>query len=101
MNWINEVLKFGASQVFTVEDVEDSEKNIRLAICEGCKNFDPAGRKCLVCGCFMDVKAGTKIHRNVAKLRYEVTHCPDGKWMDVDLANSYRQIDNKDLIIIE
>ena len=101
MDWINEVLKFGASQLFTVEDVEGNEKGIRLAICGGCENFDSKKGQCTICSCFMEVKAGTKIHRNISKLRFEVTHCPQGKWMDMEIANQYRKIDGKELIIIE
>jgi len=99
MNWVNEVLKFGASQVFQVEEVEEEEKSIRLAICESCEHFQDQSRQCGICKCFMDVKTGTKIHRNVLKMRYEVTHCPVGKWMDLDVANQYRAIDGKEAII--
>lgn len=98
MDWINEVLKFGATQIFQVEKVEQTEKSLRLSICGHCDQFDADKRKCRVCGCFMDVKAETKVHKNLAKLRFEVTHCPLGRWMDREVANQYRVIDGKELL---
>jgi uncharacterized protein with PIN domain len=90
---LEKLKKFGA-QALPVESVDDTTKAIRLAICRGDKdNFDPEEQKCLVCGCFMEIKAGAKTHINPAKLRVEITHCPNGLWGDIETANYYQSID--------
>jgi hypothetical protein len=95
---IKDVLKFGAKKVFPVENVEETTKILRYGICKICDKYNAEDDKCTVCGCFMEIKTGTKIHRNPLKLRTEVTHCPLGKWADKEIANHYRRIDNKPLI---
>lgn len=59
-NVSNDVLRKIVDQAVELSDapkVDDAEFERRIAICEGCENFDKENRKCQLCGCFMDVKA--------------------------------------------
>lgn len=58
-----EMARFARSGFKTARDYQK-----RLAVCEACAEFI-AGRRCRICGCFMDVKA-----------RMATTDCPLGKW---------------------
>ena len=49
--------------------VTDEVKQARLKTCEGCPAFDQQLRRCNLCGCFMDLKAG--LARST---------CPAGNW---------------------
>lgn len=100
MSIITDIQKTLAAELLTVEKTDNQELiKTRLAICEGCPMFDAKKRKCLDCGCFMDVKATLLKHRNPKKLgRIELTHCPLGKWADEDIANFYKAKDNKELL---
>jgi len=91
------LLKLAAKRL-PIEYVDEKTRAVRYGICKGCEKYDPEKDKCQVCGCFMEIKSGAKIHFNPAELRTEVTHCPLGKWFDKDLANEYRKIDRKPLI---
>lgn len=76
----------------------------RISTCETCPKLHE--RKCLVCGCDIDLKAPMDFNKNIKKLmRVEKTHCPLGKWVGIDekgevysndkaIANHYRDIDN-------
>lgn len=72
----------------------------RLAICNGCPNYDKEEKRCKVCTCFMEVKAKLEYNRNPFEFRIEKTHCPEGRWgeEDKEIANHYRKIDGKELI---
>jgi len=96
--WIDEVLKFGAQKIFQEETVSAVEAKIRMGICETCDQFNKERKICMICKCFMEVKTTMKIHKNIPKMRSEVTHCPLGKWMDKDIANQYRTIDQLELL---
>lgn len=90
MSLIDKVLKYGANVALPVEAVDERTKAIRLAICRACPRFNYENGKCLECGCYMEVKAGTKTHRNPKRgMRVEITHCPLGRWMDDEVANFY------------
>lgn len=93
----NKVLAKVAGMVLEVEPLNDDElKAERVRICEGNAGvcFDVDNRKCKICGCYIDAKSGIKINRNPDKgMRSEVTHCPLGKWDDMDLVNHYRLMD--------
>lgn len=96
MNFIQEVLKYGAEKAFAKEYVDSEVAKARYSICQkACTLYDSENDKCMMCGCFMEVKTKCKIHYNAKKLRTEVTHCPGGKWgeEDKEIANHYREID--------
>lgn len=50
-------------------NVEDSEKNRRLSICNSCEFFIKDQERCSKCGCYMAVKTYLKAES-----------CPVGKW---------------------
>lgn len=94
MNIMHKILKLAAETTLVIEEVEPEVKAKRLAVCEGgCGFLNKVSRKCRSCGCYVDAKAGSKQNRNPTKLRFEITHCPKGKWDDKELANQYRIID--------
>lgn len=94
MNIMHRILKLAAETTLVIENVEPDVKADRLGVCDGgCGFLNKASRKCRACGCYVDAKAGSKENRNPEKLRYEITHCPRGKWKDKEIANLYRKID--------
>lgn len=93
MNIMHRILRLAAEKTLVIEKVDDETRDKRLETCMGCRFLNKASRKCRGCGCYVDVKAATKENRNPEKLRYEITHCPKGKWNDKELANQYRVLD--------
>ena len=98
MKWYNELLKRGAKIAFEVKTIEKQEADRRLAICKACEKYNTAEDQCTICGCFMEIKTGMKVHRNISKTRNEITHCPEGRWgeEDKEIANKYRELDRLD-----
>jgi hypothetical protein len=90
---LDDILKFGAKTVLAMEFVSDAEASRRMAICQSCDNFDPVHIKCKQCGCFLEVKVACKTNRSPARPNGELTHCPNGFWGDIDIANHYRALD--------
>lgn len=76
----NTALKAAAEKLFADEYVDKEEAERRLSICEACDRFDPTNRKCLECGCFMDVKTKLKSQYDYKKQETIITRCPLGKW---------------------
>lgn len=99
MNLIDELLKFGASAVLETSKVSDEIAAQRMEICRGCENYNAAKIKCNACGCYLEIKTECATNYNPKKVRHEVTHCPFGKWGDLDTANEYRKLDGLPLII--
>lgn len=55
--------------------VDESVKEMRLKVCEGCEIMDKDTRKCNDCGCFIDEKT------RVLSLPFlEAEKCPQKKW---------------------
>ena len=92
---LDEITHLIAEKAIVKENVSDELRNSRYEICLGCNFRDKKKDKCTVCGCFLDLKTGAKINWNAKKLRNEKTHCPLGKWNDLETANEYRRIDGK------
>ena len=91
-----------ARTLFTVERLNDTEEEVRrISICEACPNFKENSRVCGICLCYMDEKTKLKVNLNATKARHEQTHCPIGKWGDIEIANHYRNLDNKELLKLE
>lgn len=87
---IDKILKTVAEAAFSVEYVDDQTYQFRLSRCGTCDFF--SNGKCKKCGCYMEVKAATRIHKNPKrKMRKEVTHCPIGMWEDKEFAEFFKQ----------
>ncbi len=96
MSLYQRALHLAARQVIVKEQVEPETAQQRFEICMTCENRDAKNNKCKLCGCFLYLKCGAKTNWNALKMRNEITHCPAGKWGDVETANIYRQMDGKD-----
>jgi hypothetical protein len=97
---LKEAKKLAAEVVLVKDHVDESTRAMREQACRsGCPHFGEKYKECLQCGCMLDVKWKAKTHRNPkAAGRTEVTHCPLGKWNDVEIANIYLLIDGQKLI---
>jgi hypothetical protein len=89
----DKILHLLAAKIIVKSNVSDAVAKERMSVCFKCENRDPENEKCKVCGCFLDLKTTTDINWNVKRNRQEVTHCPLGKWNDLETANEYRKID--------
>ena len=96
----NNILSTIADKVLTVEKMKNPFIiEARLKTCQGCPMLDKKNVSCTVCGCFMNVKTTLKYNINPKKLgRIERTHCPLGRWDDVERANYYRKLDGIEII---
>lgn len=92
--------KAGAKAVLSAGEHNNEALTIaRMNACRACPNFDADSQQCGVCGCYMDVKTTLLRNHNPYKGgRIEITHCPEGRWGDAEIANHYRAIDGKELI---
>jgi hypothetical protein len=93
MALLPEILKLAAAKILVEEEIEQEIADWRMGICFACPVLDKKEIRCKACKCFMEVKTKAKTNFNPKKLRYEITHCPMGKWSDLELANEYRKID--------
>lgn len=95
-----EVVKAGAKAALAVEEHGDQAlTDARMETCRGCPRFEAESQQCGVCGCYMDIKTKLLRNRNPHAMgRIEVTHCPEGRWGDLKIANHYRAIDGLGLI---
>jgi hypothetical protein len=98
----NRILHLAASKAIVKERLNNPEQTaIRALTCADCphrvKAENPADQKCGVCGCFLSLKtiAATNYNPKVLPPRSELTHCPLGKWGDLEIANTYREMDGK------
>jgi len=94
------LMDFAKSAAKTVLGVQEHGSpqlaEYRMNICRGCEHFRPEHQNCAVCGCFMDVKTTLLTNRNLGENRVEITHCPNGFWADIHIANMYRTLDGKE-----
>lgn len=93
VNWKDEVLKIAAKTVLVIESVSGEEAVRRMNICRGCQFFDPLHVTCKSCGCYLEIKVACKTNRSPARPNGELTHCPNGFWGDIEIANHYRALD--------
>lgn len=98
MNIFEEALRLAAKTVLVTGEVAGDEAAKRFSACLECDKRNAAQNKCEVCGCFLDVKTKAKSNWNARRLRNEITHCPLGKWEDLNTANMYRQMDGKEFL---
>lgn len=94
----NKALHLLAEKIIVKEQTNEQEAAARMLVCLNCDKRDAKENKCTVCGCFLDLKTGSRVNWNAAKMRNEITHCPLGKWNDKKTANVYREIDGKELL---
>ena len=94
----NKILHLIAETVIVKEHATEKEAKERFSVCLSCPARDEKQNVCGECGCFLDLKTGSKTNWNAKRLRNEITHCPLGKWNDKEIANAYREIDGKELL---
>mgnify|MGYP005991554949 CR=1 FL=1 len=100
---LEKAVKSVARYFLAVEKLNDPElEEMRMNTCMGCDKFRQDNKTCNECGCWMDVKTGLKTNRD-PDLAGEIveTHCPLGRWGDVELANQYREEKGLPLLNIE
>ncbi len=95
MNWKDKALQLAASKILVIEEVDQEEADRRMSICRACPKLNQENSRCTECGCFMEVKTKCRVNRSPARPLGEVTHCPLGKWGDLEIVNHYRAIDGK------
>jgi len=98
MTLIEKIEHLLAETFIVKEQVAEGVAKERMSICFGCEKRDKKANKCLECGCFLDLKTAAATNWNPKKMRNEITHCPLGKWYDLEIANEYRRIDGKELL---
>lgn len=98
MSLKDKVLELAAKKVLQVSQVDPEIQKFRMSVCLQCEKRDTESNKCKVCKCFLAVKTDTAENLNPKKLRYEITHCPLGRWNDLETANQYREIDGLPLL---
>lgn len=92
-------LQRAAGAAFEVETMEDTTiVDFRYDTCKACIHFDPNAKKCTICGCYMEIKTTMKKNVNIRHMEVEFTHCPKGKWGDLEIANHYRAARGQQLI---
>lgn len=87
-----------AKTFLQIKQVDEQTRDFRISVCAGCDKRDVESNRCKVCKCFLAVKTNTAENLNPAHNRYEITHCPLGRWNDLELANEYRKIDGLPLL---
>lgn len=92
-------MKRAAAAALEVETMEDTiVVSERLKTCSECVHRNAEREKCGVCGCYIQIKATMKVNHNPIYLQTEFTHCPMGKWGDLEIANHYRAARGQQLI---
>lgn len=93
MNIIDEILKIAADKVLVESHVGEDVSSFRMEKCMGCSLISKEDFRCRVCKCYVEVKTTSERNYNLKRKRNEITHCPMGKWNDLEIANQYRKID--------
>lgn len=99
MSVINEIKHYLAEKLIIKEQVDTETADWRFDICLKCDKRNEDENTCTVCGCFLDLKTSSRVNYRVKKNRNEITHCPLGRWNDLEIANEYRRIDGKEPLI--
>ncbi len=94
MGVVKKLVQTIAKIVLSVREHEDKDlKDYRLSVCRKCDKYDQENDKCTVCGCWMDIKTGLATNKDPELMgEVVITHCPLGRWGDLELANIYREI---------
>lgn len=87
-----------AKTFLQVSQVDQPTQKMRMSVCMDCDKRDSESNRCKICKCYLAVKTDTAENLNPEKNRYEITHCPIGKWGDLEITNEYRKIDGLPLL---
>lgn len=98
MSILEQVKHYLAETLIVKEQVDGDTADWRFNICLQCPYRNPEENKCMQCGCFLDLKTNSRVNWRPSKSRNEITHCPMGRWNDLEIANEYRRIDGKELL---
>lgn len=98
MTIADEIKHYLASKIIVKEQVDDETRDWRFGVCLKCEHRDPEENKCTICTCFLDLKTKSRVNWRPSKNRNEITHCPDGRWNDKEIANEYRALDGLKLL---
>lgn len=93
MGIIDEILKLAADKVLVESHVSEEIAGWRMSVCKNCDKFSLPDLRCKICRCFLEVKTFSRTNRSPKQMRNEITHCPLGKWGDLETANEYRKLD--------
>lgn len=74
---------------------DDALTEWRRDQCWGCDEIDKKNIMCKKCGCFLEEKTKAKTNRTITG-DIVVTHCPLGKWNDIEIANHYNNTNDAD-----
>jgi hypothetical protein len=93
--WWRMVAEYGVKKAIVVESLDGNADadtiEMRKQRCSTCiRNVYGV---CKGCSCFIDIKVTTKVNLN-KRGEKEITHCPDGKWNDVNIVNFYKSLRN-------
>lgn len=93
MNIVEQIKHFLAETLIVKEHVDAETADLRMGVCMNCEHRDTDENTCRVCTCFLDLKTKSRVNWRPSKSRNEITHCPLGKWADIETANEYRRLD--------
>lgn len=98
---LEEIKRLLAEKLIVREKTSPEIAKERYEVCLTCNFRDKKQDVCTQCGCFLDLKTNAAKNWNARRNRNEITHCPLGKWSDLEITNHYREIDGKPLITIK
>lgn len=96
MNWLEKAKKLAAEKVLVLEQADQATADARWHTCWYCEQMDHEKKICKTCGCYLEIKIWAKTSRAPNRLTGEITHCPLGKWNDLEITNYYRTEDGKE-----
>jgi hypothetical protein len=80
-----------AERLIVESKVDDETARWRMSICMSCEHRNVLDNTCKLCGCFLDLKTRAEVNYSLKRMRSEITHCPDGRWNDQQLATFYKE----------
>ncbi len=93
MSWFDDVKKLAASKVLVYSQTDQETADMRWKTCWYCDQMNHENKRCMACGCYIEVKIWSKTSGSIQRPLGEITHCPLGKWNDREIANHYRAED--------
>ena len=99
MTLLDEIGKIAAKTLLVHDQVDSETRDNRLNTCLSCEKMQKEHMKCGMCGCYVEIKSGSMTNFNPKKGRNEITHCPLGRWGDLETANAYRKMDGLTVLL--